>query len=72
MPTILDHGIAARYDGSRYDVVSIEKTPSYGLSDAINVDRGSRDECNNKTNGGCKETRNHQCPKPADIKTVVC
>jgi hypothetical protein len=53
------------------DVIAQHQGPGNGLADAVDVDGGSRDEGNQKTNGGGQEARNHQNAKPTHINAVV-
>ena len=63
--------VAARYDSTGDDVVTIEQRTSDGFADTIDVHRGSSDECDDEANCSGEECRNHQGTEPTDIETVV-
>ena len=64
-------GVAAWNDGSRNDVVSIQKEPETGsLIPSISTGGAA---INDRTNKCCGEqTWNHEYAKVSNIKTIVC
>merc|ERR1711943_77232 len=64
-------GVGGRNNSTRDDVVAIDQGASDRLTDAIDVNRGSRDERDDETDGGCEQAGNHQHTEPTDIQTVV-
>ena len=63
--------VAARYDSTGDDVVTIEQRTSDRLADAIDVYRRSSDESDDETGSGCEQTGDHQDAEPTHIEAVI-
>ena len=64
-------GIRGGHNSTGDDVVAVNQGAGDGLTDAIDVNRGSRDERDDETDGGCEQTGNHQHTEPTHINAVV-
>ncbi len=64
-------GVAGRDNSTRDDVIAIKQRASNGLTDAVDINRGSGDESDDETGGSGKQTGDHQDTEPTDIDAVV-
>merc|ERR1712054_524097 len=64
-------GVAGRNNSTGDDVVAVDQGASDGLTDAIDVNRGSGDESDDEADGGSQQSGDHQHTEPTDIQTVV-
>jgi len=64
-------GVAGRNNGAGDDVVAVHQRAGDGLTDAIDVHRGSSDEGDDEADGGGQQAGDHQHAEPAHIEAVV-
>ena len=64
-------GVAGRNNSTGDDVVAVHQGASYGLTDAVDVDRGCGDEGHDEADGGSQQAGDHQHTEPAHIEAVV-
>ena len=64
-------GVAGGNNGAGDDVVAVHQRAGDGLADAVDVDRGCRDEGDDEADGGSQQGGDHQHTEPTDIDAVV-
>ena len=64
-------GVARRNNGAGDDVVAVHQRAGDGLTDAVDIDRGSGDEGDDVADGGGQQAGDHQHTEPAHIEAVV-
>ncbi len=64
-------GVRRRHNSTGDDVVAVDQGAGDGLTDAVNVNRGSGDEGDDEADGGCEQAGNHQHTEPTHINAVV-
>ncbi len=65
------NSVRRRNNSAGDDVVAIHQRTSNRLTDAVDVDRGSGDEGDDKTNCCSEQCWNHQGAKPTHVNAVV-
>merc|ERR1711871_1865045 len=64
-------GVRGRNNSTRDDVVAVDQGASDGLTDTVDVDRGSGDEGDDEADGGSQQCGDHQHTEPAHIEAVI-
>jgi len=64
-------GVAGGDNSTGDDVVSVDQRTGNGLTDAVDINRGSGDEGDDEADGGRQQRRDHQNAEPAHIEAVV-
>ena len=65
------NGVGGGNNSTGDDVVSVDQGASDGLTDAIDINRGSGDKGNDEADGGSQQRGDHQHTEPTHINAVV-